>query len=366
MLGRLLATLLALSFLAAACGSDEEASGAEPPSEDADADVDTDADTAESDADEAAAADGERDEEDTVAAEDEAASFPVSIEHTFGATEVPSLPERVVSASGTMTGHLLNVGAPVVAAQVLAPNSPLSDGSGFLLQWGQVATEAGVEPIAGPEVNVEAIAAAEPDLIIGTSFGNDAITEDLYALLSEIAPTIAIDSSGMEWQELALLLGQATGHIGEAEAAIDDFEASVEAASAEIDTTHPVVPAVVSGEGGVNVLTADSPIGQLLTSLGYEVLNIDGSDQVGEAGQGERSDVVSVSPENVVDLLGDATLLWVFATEEQVPGLIETYPTLGALPSVAEGRDIPLGAESFRIDRYSADLVVERVVAAQS
>lgn len=290
------------------------------------------------------------------------ATFPVTIEHALGSTEIPAMPETIVSASATMTGHLLAIDAPVVAAQVLPPGSPLADENGFMLQWADVAVEAGVEPIAGPEVNIEAIAAAEPDLIIGNSFGGDAITEDVYALLSEIAPTIVIDHSAMTWQELAVVLAGATGRVDEATAAIDEFDTLVADAATQIDTTYPVIAGVITEEA-VNVLTDVSSHGQLLSSLGLTVVSPEGGSLDGEQGAQERSDVVSVSPELITDEFGDATVLFVFGEQADIDAALELYPTLAATPAAAEGRMVPLGVESFRLDRYSATLVVERLVA---
>jgi ferric enterobactin transport system substrate-binding protein len=125
------------------------------------------------------------------------------------------------------------------------------------------------------------------------------------------------------------------------------------------------VAAVVSAEG-INAFTPDSSHGRLLTALGFEVIDIEGTNQINEAGQGSRADVVSVSPENVVDLFGEATLLYVFAEPEQLPELVDVHPTLGLLPSTTEQRSVALGIDSFRLDRYSTANVVDRLVAAQS
>ena len=262
-----------------------------------------------------------------------------------------------------MTGHLLAIGVPVAGAQVLPPQSPLADDSGFMLQWAEAATAAGIEKIAGPEVNIEAIAALEPDLIVGNAFGGDAITEDVSALLSEIAPTVVIDHSGMEWQELATVLAEATGRQADAENEIEAFDAHIAELAATIDSDHPVVAAVIT-EQGINVFTAESSHGKLLTTLGLRVVEIDGGALEGEQGAATRTDVVSVSPELAPDLFGDATILFVFGTQGDIDQALQLYPTLGATPAAAEGRLVPLGPESFRLDRYSATLTAERLAEA--
>ncbi|MEM9748445.1 MAG: Fe2+-enterobactin ABC transporter substrate-binding protein, partial [Actinomycetota bacterium] len=90
----------------------------------------------------------------------------------------------------------------------------------------------------------------------------------------------------------------------------------------------------------------------------------EGGDLEGEAGAGTRTDVAAISPELIPDEFGDATVLMVFTTEDQIPGLLDVYPTLGVIPAAEEDRLLALGIESFRLDPYSARLVVERLGAA--
>ncbi|MEM9513712.1 MAG: Fe2+-enterobactin ABC transporter substrate-binding protein [Actinomycetota bacterium] len=250
-----------------------------------------------------------------------------------------------------------------MVAQVLSPDSPLSDDRGFLLQWGEVATSAGVEPIEGTEVNIEAIAAARPDVIIGNSFGRDAVTDEVYELLSEVAPTVVLDYSALSWQELAAILGPIVGQQSRATEVVDQFDDVVAELATDIDTSKPVVAAVIS-EQGVNVFTAESPQGQLLSAMGLDVVSPEGGQLEGEAGAATRSDVVSVSPELIPDTFGDATVLFVFAEQPAIDAALDQYPTLAATPAAAESRLVPLGVESFRLDRYSAELMAERVAAA--
>lgn len=293
----------------------------------------------------------------------DSAGFPVTIEHAYGTTEIPSMPTSVVSASGTLTGHLLNLGVPVTAAQTVSPQSPIADDNGFLLQWGDVAAEEGVLGIPGPEISIESIAAAGPDLIVGSSFGGDAVSEEVYGLLSEIAPTLVLDYSAMEWQELATILGEVTGQDDAAQASIDAFDEKIAAATAQLDATKPVVAGVISPEG-INVFTSESAHGKLIESLGLTLVSPEGGSFDSEAGAGTRADVVSVSPELVEDQFGDASVLFILADQAQVDDAITRYPTLGALPAADEGRLVPMGAETFRLDRYSAEIMVDRLVEA--
>jgi iron complex transport system substrate-binding protein len=68
-------------------------------------------------------------------------SFPRTVEHEGGTTEIPAAPQRVVSASVSLTGNLLAIDAPLVASGATQPNSPVGDEQGFFRQWGEVAAD---------------------------------------------------------------------------------------------------------------------------------------------------------------------------------------------------------------------------------
>lgn len=147
-----------------------------------------------------------------------------TVTHAAGVTEVPRDLQRVVSASVTMTGPLLGLDVPVVATATTRPG-PVADEHGFFRQWAPVAVERGVVALGGPQAPIEAIAAQRPDLIVGSAVGQDAVTEEVYARLSQIAPTVVFDHSASSWEELSAQLGAALGHEEQAAAAEAEFAA---------------------------------------------------------------------------------------------------------------------------------------------
>src|SRR5690606_9077181 len=84
------------------------------------------------------------------------------------------------------------------------------------------------------EAPVEAIAAAEPDLILAQYSG---LTAEEYELLSAIAPTVAYPEQAWAspWREVVEITGTALGR--EAEAA--DLRAEIDATIAEAAAAHP-------------------------------------------------------------------------------------------------------------------------------
>src|SRR5699024_12443942 len=149
-------------------------------------------------------------------------------------------------------------GAPVVASSASRPG-PLSDASGFVSQWSDVAAEQGVE-VRYPnlELDLEAVDALAPDLIIGSSIGQDA-TVDAYDQLSEIAPTVMLDYGSNSWEELATTPGEATGLEDEAAATVQDFENYVSSAADKIQVPDgPVTALTYNGADGGRMFTESS------------------------------------------------------------------------------------------------------------
>jgi ABC-type Fe2+-enterobactin transport system substrate-binding protein len=217
-----------------------------------------------------------------------------------------------------------------------------------------------VAPLGGPQAPIEAIAGQQPDLIVGSAVGLDAVTDDVYAQLSQIAPTIVLDHSGSSWEELASQLGTALGHEEQARAAEAEFDAR--ASELSIDTSHDAVALTVTTDG-LNVFTSESAQGKLLESLGLRLADVE-ADGTGAGGGEARKDVVRLAHENVGNL-GDSSIFVVNADEAAVAGYRDAHPALAALPAFAEGRVFGLGPESFRLDRFAALSVLDRLDAVR-
>jgi ABC-type Fe2+-enterobactin transport system substrate-binding protein len=283
-----------------------------------------------------------------------------SVTHALGVTEIPPDPQRVVSASLTMAGPLLGLGVPLVGTATTRPGG-VADPNGFFLGWADVAVERGVQPLGGPVVPVEAVAAQQPDLIVGSAVGADAVTPELYAQLSAVAPTVVFDHSALSWQELEATLAAALGREDAARAGAAEFERAAAALPAGFDRSRPAAVLTVTPEG-YNVFTAESAQGKFMASLGVSLADLGDAAQGAGASGGNRRDVVRVAPENAGAFAG-ASLYFVNAEDADVAGYAR-QPVLGALPAFAEGRAFALGPESFRLDRFSARRVLDRIGAA--
>ena len=271
---------------------------------------------------------------DLPAAQDEA-SFPVTVEHKFGSTTITAAPQRVVSLGYTEHDTLLALGITPVAVRYW-----YGDASDAIFPWaedeaGGTVPEVLNMPFGG--LNYEAILALKPDLISAVDAG---ITQEEYALLSQIAPTIAQSGDyidfGMPWQEATRLIGAAVGKTQEADAVVE----RVESLFAEVREENPafagkrVAVAYNYGEARTyGFYTAQDARGRFFTELGFVI-----PDELVEiAGESYYADI---SAERI-DLLDQDLLIFMglqFADGGREA--IEADPLISQLEAVQDGRVI--------------------------
>lgn len=277
---------------------------------------------------------------------------PRTIEHKFGSVEVPDNPERVVAVGFNEADFLLALGVvPVGVRDFIGP---------FEEQARPWAREelGGADPkiVGGEEINFEAVAALEPDLIMGIySF----VDGDGYELLSGIGPTVAqpakYEDGGTPWQDQLLLTGRALGKEAQAEQVVAD----VEARFAEARQRHPefggkTAAITFATEGELYVLTPEDLRTRFFTSLGFEL-----PDETG-----------SISRERI-DLL-DQDMLVLVGTDRET---LEADELLQSLDAVREGRVVyfgdfgtdfagALGYSSPLSLSFALDVAVPRLAAA--
>lgn len=288
------------------------------------------------------------------------AGFPRTITHELGETEIPAEPLRIVSTSPSITGSLLAIDAPL-AASAAATVTPLTDDQGFFTQWAEVAADRNVEVAYGDlTLDIDAIDAFEPDLIIGSANGGDA-TADAYEQLSEIAPTVMLDYGSITWQELTTELGEITGLEAEATERIAEYDDWITAQAVKIALPEqPTTALVYMGPEGSWAFTPESPQGELLSSLGFTYQPVD--DKFRSEGQAGRG-VDILTSENAAPGLAKAQTIFTVAMSGGDPVADFTGdPLLANQPAVANDRVFTMGTQSFRLDYYSAKQTVDLLV----
>ncbi|MBE7731497.1 iron-siderophore ABC transporter substrate-binding protein [Devosia faecipullorum] len=159
----------------------------------------------------------------------EAQSFPVTIDHAYGETIIEAEPVRIVTWGWANEDAAIALGVIPVGM----PFQSYGGGDNGIHPWiedalaaARAETPAILIGAEGPPV--EQIAALRPDLIIAAYSG---ITEDQYAILSGIAPTIAYSGApwSTSWQDLTAIVGKALGKEDEAKTLVAETTAWVTA-----------------------------------------------------------------------------------------------------------------------------------------
>lgn len=291
-----------------------------------------------------------------------AADWPRQVTDSRGVHTLESMPTRIVSTSVTLTGSLLAIDAPVVASGATTPNNRVADAQGFMRQWGDIAKKRQVSRLYIGEPSAEAVAAQMPDLILISATGGDSAMA-LYDQLSTIAPTLVINYDDKSWQELLTQLGTLTGHEKQAAARIAEFDQQLTLVKQQMKLPPQPVNALVytAAAHSANLWTAESAQGKFLQQLGFQLAELPAGLNTSKS-QGKRHDIIQLGGENLAAGLNGQGLL-LFAGDQKDVDAIYANPLLAHLPAVQNKRVWALGTETFRLDYYSAMLVLERVNA---
>lgn len=285
-------------------------------------------------------------------------SFPVTVEHEYGETTIPSEPQRIVVVGLTEQDILLELGVTPIATTEWYGEQPSA-----VWPW---ATEllGDAEPTVlstTDGLEFEKIASLKPDLIIGTNAG---LTEENYGKLAEIAPTVTNEEGAglyfADWQDQTRIVAQAVGRSSEGEALIDGVEAAYAAAAAE----HPEFAGLTAtfSQGGPwdgNMwVYPDGLNTDFLTDLGFSITP--GLEQYvpSEGGQAQ------IAAENMGVI--DADVI-VFATEspDAVQEVLD-FGTTSSLDAVTGGHavftDEVLAGAIYFLTPLSQKYVLEKLV----
>jgi len=128
----------------------------------------------------------------------------------------------------------------------------------------EVADVAKVGDFAGP--NLEAVAAAKPDLVVATT----GVQADVIAKLEELgAIVIAVDPTTLDGlYEDIIEIGQATGETGSAEKTVADMKSQVATISEAVGTEEPVGAFVEISQDPLFTVGSGTLIDELITLAG--------------------------------------------------------------------------------------------------
>jgi iron complex transport system substrate-binding protein len=181
--------------------------------------------------------------------------FPRTVTHARGTTTIPAPPTRVaVLDSGELDG-VLALGITPVAIAV--PNRTVPS---------YLADKVKGVPIVGDvgTFSIEAVAAAKPDLILGSKLRVD----QLYDKLAAIAPTVLSIRPGFPWKEDFLLVGTALGKETAAVDVLNTYQRRVDEVKDTITGTPPTISLVRFMPGRIRLYGNLSMLGVVLADAG--------------------------------------------------------------------------------------------------
>lgn len=182
-----------------------------------------------------------------------------TVEHAMGSTTLEKAPEKVVILTNEGTEALLALGVTPVGAVQSWTGDPWYDHIENELQDTEVV---GLEDA----VNVEAIAALQPDLIIGNKMRQEAI----YEQLSAIAPTIFAEDLRGNWKNNFELYATSLHKEEEGKKVIEAYDTRISDLKEQLgDKLNMKVSMVRFMAGDVRIYQKDSFSGVILDQLGF-------------------------------------------------------------------------------------------------
>ncbi|MGH3787100.1 MAG: iron-siderophore ABC transporter substrate-binding protein [Pseudonocardiaceae bacterium] len=203
------------------------------------------------------------------------AAFPVTIEHKFGSTTIPAAPERVVTVGDEDATVALGV-TPIGITRSSSFDSgvaPWLEDRIDLAKTTLIDVPPGAEGEGAAGVNVEQVAALNPDLILAV---NDFGLELDYPNLSQIAPTVgyATEWGKQSWQEQTMVDARALGLEERGRQIVAETEAAIRAArdanpglvGRSVTYSYAYAPGKI-----VTLKSEEDPSVKLLQELGMQV-----------------------------------------------------------------------------------------------
>lgn len=218
-----------------------------------------------------------------------------TIEHAMGSAEVPVDPERVVVLDTGELDSAMALGiTPVGAVEAV-------DGMGLPEYLGDGVRD--IELVGSiEEPNLEKIATLEPDLILSNSLRH----ESIYDQLSQIAPTVFTETTGVTWRENFDKQAEALNREDEANRVVADYEESISGLKDGFGAAPPTVSIVRFTPGDTRIYQKESFIGTVLEDAGLPRPEAQDVDEFG---------LLNVSAEAIPDMAGDVIFTTVYGDE---------------------------------------------------
>ncbi|MEU7605690.1 iron-siderophore ABC transporter substrate-binding protein [Streptomyces sp. NPDC041003] len=267
--------------------------------------------------------------------------FPRTVTHAMGTTELKAAPQRVVVLDVGELDNVVSLGLKPVG---YAP----SEGDAGIPDY--LENEAGDPKSVGTinSLNLEAINALKPDLILGSQLR----AADQYPALSKIAPTVFSIRPGFPWKENYLLNAAALDKSAEAKAKLAAYQAKAKKLGDDLGEKKPTVTMLRYMPGKTRLYAGASFIGTILKDTG---LPRPQNQQVEEL-------AVEVGPERMDEAAADWIFTGVYGAKDKTKrDSAEANPLWRGLEAVQQGRakDVPDETWYLGLGVTAADKVLD-------
>lgn len=206
-----------------------------------------------------AACGNKEEEKEDSAGNDDKKEETYTVEHAMGTTEIEGTPKKVVILTNEGTEALLSMDVTPVGAVQSWTGDPWYD---------HIADDMKDVEVVGTEseLNMEAIAKLQPDLIIG----NKMRQEEQYNQLKDIAPTVMAETLRGNWKENFELYAKALNKEEKGQEVLAEYDQRIEDIKGNLgDKLNQKVSMVRFLAGDVRIYHKDSFSGVILEQLGF-------------------------------------------------------------------------------------------------
>ncbi len=221
-----------------------------------------------------------------------------AVKDAMGEVKVPAEPKRIVVLDNGALDNLLALGVTPVGAATVSLDKP------FFSYLGDKTS--GIEKVGTiDQPNLEAIAALKPDLILGTKDQHEAI----HSKLMEMAPTVFVETMGLDWKGNLKLHAEAVGKAQEAEKLIADYEKRVADFQAKMGDKigKTEVSVLRMNADHVRIYLSESYSGKFIEELGFPR----------PKAQSEKDFAKKATEEQIADMDGDV-IFWFSRDQENI------------------------------------------------
>nr|WP_296776128.1 iron-siderophore ABC transporter substrate-binding protein [Rhodococcus sp. (in: high G+C Gram-positive bacteria)] len=287
----------------------------------------------------------------------------VTIDSALGQAVVTEKPERIVTLGMGSAETAIALGTVPVGIEEYPWGS---DDSGYLPWIDDAITESGAQApqqfTGGTELNVEAVLALDPDLILAPWSG---ITQEQFDALNKFAPVVAYEELPwtITWEDQISVIGKAMGEEQKAADEIDKIKTQFTDATAAHPEYRDVTFSYIynTGPGTLGVFLAEEQRVAMVRALGLEVDPV-----VATLDESEGTDSAVIGLENA-NLLNDSDLIFTFYSDPENRSDTEAQPAYKQIPAIARGSvvaptDQPFVTGSSIINPLTVPWALERYV----